>query len=197
MLLAAGLLISVAVAWLCAWFHLPYCERAIEVQRDRAAASRGWPSEVPASWPLPDFSGRWATFGSRHVEAFAECDEPPYSCNAYIERAGFPAPALTSTRLEGIGIDNRPPGFEAWEFLSWSEGWTVPAPRGMVVPLPLTPVWWGLALNTIVYALALHEGVSIIRTVRKRRRARRGLCGACGYPSRDRATVCPECGAPV
>lgn len=119
-LLAAGLLVSVAIAWLCAWVHLPHCGRAVEIHRYGAAASRGWPA-----------------------------------------------------------------GFRAWEFLSWSEGWTVPAPRRMVVPLPLTPVWWGLILNTVVYALALHEVASIIRTARKRRRLRRGLCGACGYPALD------------
>ena len=195
-LLAAGLLINLAVAWACAWLHLPCCEQAVDVDRDGAAALRGWPAEVPASWPLPDYFGCWATFGSRHVEASAECDDPPYFCNVYVERAGFPAPALISTRLEGIGI-RQPSAFSPWKLLSWSEGWTVPAPHGLVVPLPLTPVWWGLMLNTVVYALTLHEGASIFNAARTRRRSRRGLCGGCGYPAPGPDTVCPECGAPT
>jgi hypothetical protein len=65
--------------------------------------------------------------------------------------------------------------------------------------LPYRPVWIGFALDTIVYAAALWCLFLLLPgRWRRRRRAKRGWCIACGYDLRghDHA-ACPECGAPA
>jgi hypothetical protein len=85
-------------------------------------------------------------------------------------------------------------------FGSMSIGWPIdPAnSRGICGYLPATPIWSGLAIDTLFYgtiAWALLFAPGAIRRVRRRRR---GQCVQCGY---DRAglaagAACPECGSP-
>ncbi len=64
-------------------------------------------------------------------------------------------------------------------------------------PVPMRPVWWGFALDSLLYAAAcaglLVVPVPIVRWIRRRR----GRCGRCGYSRAGLAarTACPECGA--
>lgn len=62
--------------------------------------------------------------------------------------------------------------------------------------LPLTPLWPGLAVNTMSFAgawLLLGWGG---RSARRALRARAGCCAHCGYPRTGlpEGSVCPECG---
>lgn len=62
--------------------------------------------------------------------------------------------------------------------------------------LPLTPVWPGFVVDTLIFAgawLALGLGLGAWR---RRRRERRGLCRHCAYPTADlpEGSPCPECG---
>ncbi len=62
--------------------------------------------------------------------------------------------------------------------------------------LPLTPLWPGFAINTLLYApilwlLFLTPG--LLRRWRRIRRIRRGQCPACAYPI-GTSPVCTECG---
>ncbi|MCI0365950.1 MAG: hypothetical protein L0Y44_13855 [Phycisphaerales bacterium] len=56
-----------------------------------------------------------------------------------------------------------------------------------------TPIWRGLAINTILYAAMLWLLFAGPGFVRRRVRIKRGLCPACAYPVGESAT-CTECG---
>lgn len=62
--------------------------------------------------------------------------------------------------------------------------------------LPLRPIWWGLALNTLLASVVWGGLLFGPVAVRRRIRRRRGRCVRCGYDLRDQvAPGCPECGA--
>ena len=62
--------------------------------------------------------------------------------------------------------------------------------------VPVSPLWVGLAVNTLLFALPAFAGAWGWGWVKRRRRRRLGLCLACGYPVKGMAR-CPECGAEV
>lgn len=70
-------------------------------------------------------------------------------------------------------------------------------PRGVAAAraLPLRPIWPGIVIDTVLFAVswgAMWLGVSKARYLRRRRC---GLCPRCGYDLRgDPASGCPECG---
>ena len=59
--------------------------------------------------------------------------------------------------------------------------------------IPCTPIWEGIGLNTLFYAVVLFAVLTIARLPRTISRARRGLCPACAYPI-GTSPVCTECG---
>lgn len=66
--------------------------------------------------------------------------------------------------------------------------------------IPLLPMWPGFGINTLFYAAVLWALFAGPGKIRRRLRARRGLCLACAYDLRGRAadsTTCPECGMAV
>ena len=112
-----------------------------------------------------------------------------------VERWGFPFRCLgkwqywegwTGTIQSGkAGVDN------AWNF-------AVPIGRSSYygLSLPIAPLWFGFALNTICFAAlawGVWRGPSVIR---RHRRRRAGWCVGCGYDLKGLAAgaVCPECG---
>lgn len=62
--------------------------------------------------------------------------------------------------------------------------------------LPLTPVWPGFAVNTLVLAAVWLTLIGGGWWARGAWRAERGLCRGCGYSRSglDRGAACPECG---
>ena len=64
--------------------------------------------------------------------------------------------------------------------------------------LPLRPLWTGLCLDTLLYALAWLALLLIPPTLRTRSRRRRNRCTHCNYDRTGLApsAVCPECGTP-
>jgi hypothetical protein len=62
--------------------------------------------------------------------------------------------------------------------------------------LPYLPLWPGIAINTIFYALILWLLFFAPFAWRRRRRLKRGLCPACAYPVGG-SPVCTECGTTV
>lgn len=62
--------------------------------------------------------------------------------------------------------------------------------------VPHGPMWRGLLLNTIFYALVSWFIVIIAGSLRRRLRTRRNLCPACAYPVGNNS-ICTECGKPV
>lgn len=62
--------------------------------------------------------------------------------------------------------------------------------------LPLWPIWPGFAINTFFYAALMWGFGSLVGALARRCRLRRGQCGKCGYPI-GVSEVCTECGASV
>jgi hypothetical protein len=65
--------------------------------------------------------------------------------------------------------------------------------------VPYNVILMGFAANTLFYGTIGTSLLCAWRTLRRchvRRRAHRGLCGACGYHVMD-LQVCPECGKPM
>lgn len=61
--------------------------------------------------------------------------------------------------------------------------------------IPYLPLWRGLILNTLFYAVIWCALLALPRVIRRTRRARKGLCRSCGYDMRGLInTPCPECG---
>jgi hypothetical protein len=64
--------------------------------------------------------------------------------------------------------------------------------------LPLKPIWPGFVINTMFYAAVLWLLFAAPGFVRRRLRARRGQCPACGYQiAPGTGHVCSECGRPL
>ena len=59
--------------------------------------------------------------------------------------------------------------------------------------LPLLPIWFGFAANTLFYGLLLWLPICGPYVLRQFIRRRRGLCPACAYPISE-SEVCSECG---
>jgi hypothetical protein len=68
-------------------------------------------------------------------------------------------------------------------------------PNASPIVIPLTPIWPGLAFNTLFYALLWWLALASARMVNHNRRYRRGLCPHCRYDLRaDYSQGCSECG---
>ena len=122
-----------------------------------------------------------------------------------------------------------PNGLMPTNLLSYAFGWPLPAMRGLVVEniqpslflgrdlwklgspggwhrgLPLSPVWPGFAVDSMVFAVpwfvllrvagAPSRRAATAVLFRKRMRRRLGLCPVCGYDLRGMiGSGCPECG---
>ena len=76
----------------------------------------------------------------------------------------------------------------------WNQAaWRVSSGTYICKALPLLPLWPGLVVNAVVYALALgttHRGFDYARRLARRRK---GACIQCGYPMGG-TMRCPECG---
>lgn len=69
--------------------------------------------------------------------------------------------------------------------------------RGIGGYLPITPIWSGLAVDTLFYGAIAWGLLFVPRAVRRWRRRRGGRCVKCGYDRTGLAAgaACPECGA--
>jgi len=120
----------------------------------------------------------------------------------YIEEQwGWPLPAMRSEcagHFSSVGPMARR---VAWG-VTWAGRFARPTPFARSVPesrslaLPLLPVVWGFAANTLFYAVALWGLFSGSSEARRRWRVAHGRCPNCAYDRRDGTGVCPECGAP-
>lgn len=110
-------------------------------------------------------------------------------------RAGWP---LHAVRHDHWTVRDWPLGTTNAGYNFGSDGAVrIHRPRlGLVtVTVAYRPVWPGLILNTLLYALLPASVAVAFVALRRRRRRRRGHCPACGYDRRgDTAAVCPECG---
>jgi hypothetical protein len=216
LLIVAGAIVNVAVAWGCAlWVDVSASlpDALITDTNDgfwavASMASHG--TRVVFSQHVK--SGETGLHGSSDpstlVPGWAPLQQPtsefvslpiPAVEHRIVNGRGWPRVSLWCERLEVVGpdaVDSPPPdlppllgGIETG--LTWKTG----VPRD----LPLRPIWPGFAINTLFYAGLLWLLFAAPFALRRRFRGgriKRGLCPACAYPVGD-TTVCTECGKAV
>ena len=207
LLLTAGAIINVAVAWGCTlWIH---------VKHRSGSAVASVPSEllprVPSTWMVKSgsdtrFELGYSEYGGPGIQVtyLGESGLIPHADNRnslrmlLVLRAGWPATAVECSGtlddpFERTAKWNQcivaPPAWRPQPAMPWLAG---RAPR----PFPCLFAWPGFAINTILYAAILWLLCVAPFALRRRIRARRGQCPACAYPI-GTSDVCTECGAAV
>ncbi len=185
LLLLAGAIVSVGVAWSCAYW---WCQiNAISSPMgDRGAqlSPTPWRVTVPADWPQrPNREVASASAWYAFVDQISVVEgQNTYFLSEF--RFGFPAKSLSCYQLSS----GRPR-------TSWSPSWSFAMEfAGSSYPLPTRPLWLGFAANTVFYATFLWLLCSGLLVVLRRGRSKRALCPRCKYPCGD-SPVCTECGA--
>ncbi len=199
--IAVSLLVGVVVTVLSAWI-LPHFDGW--TPRSTGSASKAWPIRVPIDWPSkPRYSIVWIhrteTITRHYVFADGSKGVVPYEM---IEcRAGWPFRAL----VRYSGYEPSPgtvgPGWNAASDARLSPllvGLSIPPqwlPSWLPIerPLPLAPLWLGFVANTLFYGCLCWPLLISPVSLRRHRRARRGLCIKCAYPVAG-LNLCPECG---
>jgi hypothetical protein len=183
-LLSAGALVNVGVAWSCAywWRQIVGISSPIE-PRSSQLSPTPWRAAVPANWPQrPTEQVALARAWYACInQAFVLEGQTTYILSEH--RFGFPAKSLGCYHLASGRL---PP----WSH-SWSSAVQI-APRG-TFPLPTRPFWFGFAANTVFYAAILWLPICALFILRRFLRIRRGLCPRCTYPM-SQSSVCTECG---
>jgi hypothetical protein len=125
-----------------------------------------------------------------------------YSHSQSLHQYGFPFRSMQRAEREW----HNPaafPEFAFWRVPDSRGGWPIAPPADQqdlfgvtYTPpahvYPITPIWTGFGLNTLVYAVAI-LCLFKARTARAWLRRRRNLCPKCAYP-RGVSAVCTECG---
>lgn len=182
-----GVVINILVAALCAQFsQRPICT----VMNARDAATDmilKHPNPTQPIWPEFDVPGRGVTISGRYPKAGG----PPSDQTTIVVNlsAGWPLRALTvQTAHNGKWTE---PGPHMALF-------SRPGPRGNYITreLPLTPLWTGFTLNTLIYAFVIWVLMGGPRRLRLFVRRHRHQCPACAYPI-GTSPVCTECGTPL
>ena len=188
--LAAGSFVSIIVAWFFAWQGDP-CPRVEDMpiaeadallyshfsrtldftlvhgRRTRGTTLTAW--SVVAETPLP----------SSKVYAVGYCS------------TGWPMRMLYGKEIFVNGLDK----YE-WAIRipkSFTGGRASYKGHGLGLMLPLRPLFGGLAVNSVVYAMSLYSVANAWFLCRHRLRRRKGLCPHCAYRVGS-TTRCPECG---
>jgi hypothetical protein len=137
--------------------------------REAWTSSRGigWTHSIlAAGFPTPAFA---ATVDR------ALLDRPNYRVSGLFPGPGWPRRALATGGFLDLGL--------------------APWDRNQPRVVPLRPIWRGVVINTISYALCICLLLTAVRTARGGLRKRRGRCPRCDYELRGALGAgCPECG---
>ncbi|MCL4199365.1 MAG: hypothetical protein KJZ69_17880 [Phycisphaerales bacterium] len=149
-------------------------------------ANCGWMQSHFQVFPI--YSGRqwWPGEPGRNVEAHLA--------------TGWPVPCLAATvsidvptaQIAGQTRNVRVSSGVLWE----PEALKMLPPDTIPMILPYRPLWTGVVVNTLVFAMTFSLLVYGPRQIRTRMYRGRGGCPACGYP-RGTSPVCTECGEPL
>ncbi len=201
-LLVAGLLCAALVSIACALIHTqPWRAQAV------SSPPAEWPREVPPHWPsLPAgvegtdahraSNHRLSRVGASSIYVSAQSRDGSRTWAVEVSRFGLPLPALqTSHFFEDAHGSTGPAPQQHW-FSGGIEldGWVADLGSSTGVNyLPLMPVWWGLAADSVFFATVMLLSSRGLSALAAKRRRRAGLCLRCRYPLLGRSP-CPECG---
>lgn len=187
---AAGLVVSLVVAWSC----------TLWVPTTKSLPSKPhWPRSPPTGWPptITLYANR-VGFGLAIERAIAEVwrgSEALYFVQMDSLTAGWPAPCVSLVALSSSKEGNK----QLSSF--WEEGIPIPKWAGRPrqfqqnnVRLPVIVIGWGLLVDSAVFAAPIGAIILGVAALKRRRRARLNCCANCGYDLGGICGLCPECG---
>ncbi len=216
-----GAVFSVAVAWLTSHssLHPDLYWNRLSPQMDMEkiwsiyalpnwpglqSGTKAWEVEYDDTWEKIISANEWNRFGLSRLTCYVKEDElkiPFHSGYDWIIceiQAGWPARCLNG----GIRCSNPPLVIECVDALLLPESKTSNAkanphysslPTGRI--FVYRPIWWGLIINIMFYAVLLYAIATGWRYSRRYVRHKRGHCIKCGYDLlSDSRRGCPECG---
>jgi len=181
--LLLGAVLNVAVAWICAWTSPALFTRYPEFRG--SFADEDYVASLLAESGYST-SGATLARDKRVVGARIISVEPD---GVVFEFCGLPQLSMR----QNIWWSSQPKSIDGLQL-----GVAKTQYGTTVCSMPLRPIWPGFAINTIFYAAVLWLPFATIGVIRRRRRADRGRCIACGYDLRGRGSsnkLCPECGS--
>lgn len=219
--LLLGAVVNIAVAWGCALSVDTILGTRVIAHEGSIASELGY-----ARWIVERDSRRGGTrFDSRrsHFD-YPTVDTPVHPIDLLPKWGAFGDP-IAGYESGLIIVHRRIGDARGWPMLSmWSEpfhayksrdeGWVVSRGNGGIktpLPpwhrgtfpleryLPLRPIWFGFAINTMLYSATAASLWILIRApflIRRAVRRKRNQCPHCGYPIGVSA-ACTECGLPI
>ena len=213
-LLLAGAVVNVAVAWGCAaWGDVPRTGAvALEttpgnhwrvLRMDQTAATFFYVERVKdptIDWsytsepPPSQLEPSWTSLSTPSPESRSADSERTREVR-HIVAFGWPLRAVWCESRGSLVRDGGVPSSLRSQG-GYIETGLVPLPGDSPRVLPLRPIWSGFAVNTLSYATLLWLLILGPFALRRFLRIRRGLCPKCAYPMGESA-VCSECGKPL
>ena len=211
LLLVAGAIVNVAVAWTLARFVHNY-----QGTWNERAMTGKLPAQSPC-WLVVIRRGFGTLYITGAVRDWSPGDSaldlntlpswsnllhhPPTTDDAFrrIEQVrGWPCLAMKSERTrwtDGRAPDQVVGGVDLGPYVDWATPVTNQSGLGAAhwLDLPFHPIWPGFAINTVFYAFILWLLFAAPFALRWRMRIKRGLCPKCAYPVGD-SPRCTECG---
>ncbi len=192
--LLIGAILNVAVAWCCvltiSWparnaVHDPTSE---QVHWWKQNAPHGFdPTPGGVSYPTKAFGSDAA-----HLSGTSSDEHGGRLHYGWRLRSGVPLRCFEGQRW--IDYTNAPANEH--RPVTIERGMKVWRRRGNNYDIPVTPIWGGMIGNSLLYAAIPFTLLFIPRWYLRRRRLRKRLCPACGYPM-GASNRCTECGEPL
>jgi hypothetical protein len=193
LLLVAGAVFNVAVAWGCAAYSgTRHC------LQPRARGGAVSIEDLFRAFEPEIVDAQHYCGVDRTTTALAqyggECGMPSWHQIDSIEtRAGWPCRSLFGTQRPASYDDLVASKAENGVVISWR---LIECDYAIPALVPTGPLRNGFAINTAFYAAILWLLFFAPLALGRRRRIKRGLCPACAYPVGS-SDVCTECGTPV
>ena len=176
---------------------------------DEDLQNRAWVQHLLDTSTLRVTPPRWVELESLLDHAAATTSDPRRPLGLLSRAWGFPfRSVMERAELARLPLRFVQGGVDAWSARDWEVlsydgvqiGLSDPFKHSASsVGVAIRPLWIGVVLNSVIYALALccvSRALGALRSVPRMLRARRGECRACGHAHAGLAR-CPECGAVV
>ncbi|MCI0362920.1 MAG: hypothetical protein L0Y44_00325 [Phycisphaerales bacterium] len=193
--LAAGLVMNVAVSWVCAYWSKPggTFDPLLLAKLRREFFAR----DTPQQQHFVDMvsSPRGAQFMMIEITSPSVARDAingPYPMIALV-RSGWPCMTLEGRLdFDASRAPTPAPARSSWAIVTTKTPITVYR-MTMPVMLPFRPLWLGFAMNTLFYSACFAGMVGAWVGLRRAVRFMRSRCVGCGYPI-GVSPVCTECG---